>query len=232
VLGDFNLHHPLWRGPWNPSTHAAADRLVTVMLKQDITLVSPRGAVTWEAQGHTSTIDLVFMLPLLQQQIVRCKVREDLNFGSDHYPIAMRLLLNTTRLKSVLRCRWKGMDIDAIRARAQHLAIPESLRTADRIDRYTQYIIEFTQGFIEHTVPWAKPSSHGQPWWTEDIRITVREERTARKQWRISGNAADWNDKIRAGRAKVRMIREAKCKCFREMVHEAAQGEGIWKLAK
>lgn len=46
VLGDFNLHHPLWCGPRNPSTHAAADRLVTVMLEQDMTLVSPRGAIT------------------------------------------------------------------------------------------------------------------------------------------------------------------------------------------
>ena len=163
---------------------------------------------------------------------MRCEVREDLDIGSDHYPIATRLLLNTTRLESVPRRRWNGMDVDAIWAGAQHLAIPESLRTADEIDRYTQYIIEFTQGLIEHTVPWAKPSSHGQPWWTEDIRIAVWEERTTRKQWRISGNAADWDDKIQAGRAKVRMIREAKRKCFREKVHEAAQGEGIWKLAK
>ena len=166
LLGDFNLHHPLWCGPRNPSTHAAADRLVSAMFEHNMALVSPKGVTTWEAHGHTSTIDLVFMSPFLQQQVVRCEVREDLDFGSDHYPIATRLLLNTICPDPVPRHRWKGMNIEAILAGAQHLATPEGLQTAGNVDGYTRYLIGFIQGLIEHTVPWAKPSPHGQPWWT------------------------------------------------------------------
>jgi hypothetical protein len=102
------------------------------------------------------------------------------------------------------------MNIEAILAGAQHLATPEGLQTAGDVDGYTRYLIGFIQGLIEHTVPWTKPSPHGQPWWTESIRTAVREERAARKQWRTSGTAADWDTKILAGRAKAHAIREAK----------------------
>ena len=61
VLGDFNLHHPLWCGPRNPATHQAADRVVETLLLRDMELATPQGMITWEARDSVSTIDLAFV---------------------------------------------------------------------------------------------------------------------------------------------------------------------------
>ena len=65
VLGDFNLHHPLWCGPRNPAAHQAADIVVEALLEKDMELATPQGMITWEAKDSTSTIDLAFISQLL-----------------------------------------------------------------------------------------------------------------------------------------------------------------------
>ena len=49
VLGDFNLHHPLWSGPRNPAVHLAAEPLVEALLARNMELATPRGMIIWEA---------------------------------------------------------------------------------------------------------------------------------------------------------------------------------------
>ena len=46
VLGDFNLHHPLWCGPRNPAAHQAADVVIKALLAKDMELATPRGMIT------------------------------------------------------------------------------------------------------------------------------------------------------------------------------------------
>ena len=87
ILGDFNLHSPIWCGARNPTTHEASDKLIEITSSYDLWLASPQGAVTWEAQGSTSTIDLVFASQWILDRIVWCQVQDDMDFGSDHYPI-------------------------------------------------------------------------------------------------------------------------------------------------
>src|SRR3981081_2538907 len=58
VLGDFNLHHPLWSSPRNPAAHLAAEPVVEALLAGNMELATPRGTITWEARGLTGTIAL------------------------------------------------------------------------------------------------------------------------------------------------------------------------------
>ena len=44
-------------------------------------------------KGEESTIDLVFMDPILQNKVVECQVRQDLDHGSDHLPIFTEIAL-------------------------------------------------------------------------------------------------------------------------------------------
>jgi hypothetical protein len=46
VLGDFNLHHPLWSSPRNPAAHLAADAVVEALSAGNMELVTPRGTAT------------------------------------------------------------------------------------------------------------------------------------------------------------------------------------------
>jgi hypothetical protein len=69
-----------------------------------------------------------------------------------------------------------------IEATAEHLTQPGNLTTLTAIDQYSDYLVEFTQGLIEKSVPWGKPSSYGQPWWTEEVQEIVQRERAARRK--------------------------------------------------
>lgn len=46
LLGDFNLHHPMWSGVRNPTIHAAAELLAQLVAAYGMTLASLRGGVT------------------------------------------------------------------------------------------------------------------------------------------------------------------------------------------
>jgi hypothetical protein len=70
VLGDFNLHHPTWCGVRNPTQHAASDTLLNNIYPYGLSLVSPKAQPTWEARGLSSTIDLTFLTPCLQERVL------------------------------------------------------------------------------------------------------------------------------------------------------------------
>lgn len=46
ILGDFNLHHPLWAGPQSPAAHGAAEDLLSA-ISGDYELLTPLGTVTY-----------------------------------------------------------------------------------------------------------------------------------------------------------------------------------------
>lgn len=93
-------------------------------------------------------------------------------------------------------------------------------------------LTEFTQQLIKNTVPWAKPSSYGQLWWTTEVQEIVNTERALRRRWRTSQDPCDLQLRVAASQEKARTIRKAKQKTFRNMIHEACEGEGLWRMAK
>ena len=65
VLGDFNLHHPLWCGIRNPTTYKVVDQLIDILHSYDLNITLPYSSITRRMKGEESTIDLVFMDPIL-----------------------------------------------------------------------------------------------------------------------------------------------------------------------
>ena len=84
VMGDFNLHHPMWNNPGRFTYHAMADRLLEAMAVKNMELGLPEKSTTWHSRGHESAIDLVFLSEKSFQMMTRCEVRTDLDYGSDH----------------------------------------------------------------------------------------------------------------------------------------------------
>jgi hypothetical protein len=58
LLGDFNLHHPLWGGPTVRRTHADLEDLVAIMEDFNLSNTLPPGTITFEEGNGRSTIDL------------------------------------------------------------------------------------------------------------------------------------------------------------------------------
>src|SRR3982075_990106 len=230
LLGDLNLHHPWWCGPRNPATHKAADQLIDTLQTHDMQLALPNGSVTWEAHGTASTIDLVFITRALQNRIIKCQVREDLEHGSDHYPIALEFTLNPIYATPTPQRNWKKMDHGEIATQAQSLNLP-LLNSVEAIEQYTSYLLTFITNIIEK-IPFKKRSKEATPWWNQEVEEAVKLERSARRRWRNSGENTHREEWQEAGKEKRKCIAQAKRKQFREAIAEAAESNNIWKLAK
>ena len=170
VIGDFNLHHPLWNGPTRPTQHTAADHLLDLVENHDLSLTLPKGSVTWEARGSFSTIDLVFMSEYLAERIEHCKTRLDLNQSSDHIPISTRILLGYEIPTPIKRRAWKLLNMEKLREAEQTAPPTSHPRSREEIDEYTHAIQKFLQRVIAASVPWAKPSAHAKPFWNPELQ--------------------------------------------------------------
>jgi hypothetical protein len=49
IVGDFNLHYPLWLGPSYPHQHILADTLIELIRNAGLELALPQGIITREA---------------------------------------------------------------------------------------------------------------------------------------------------------------------------------------
>src|SRR5436190_4314811 len=228
LLGDFNLHHPIWGGPQCFTRHNMVDELLHIVNEADLQLLTPPGTITWEDRGQSSTVDLIFSTAGLEQRVVSCCVDSSLENGSDHHPISTQFSLDRQPQVVERRRNWKKMDTDSIAAGSQHLQLPQNLRSPVDIEDYTGYLLGFINQLIENTVPWSKPApEYSCRWWTPEVQSAVHQARAARHQRAPT-------EEIRAlNQAKKKVIHRAKTAQFRKDVHEAATGkEGIWKLAR
>ena len=114
ILSNFNLHYLIQYSPCNPTAYKAADCLIDLILLYNLALASLKGGVIWEVRGQLSMIDLTFLSPRLREQIVRCEIREDLDFSTNHYPILTSLLLYIIQVSPILQQSWKRMDLEAV----------------------------------------------------------------------------------------------------------------------
>ena len=91
LLGNFNLYYPLWNNKGRFSYYIAADTLLDITTANQLELALPEDTPTWKARGLESTIDLIFLSEGAYNAIVRCSLRKDLRFRSDHIPILTEL---------------------------------------------------------------------------------------------------------------------------------------------
>ena len=77
-------------------------------------LATPKGTITWEARGFTSTIDLAFTSQLLQQRLVECTIYKALNYSFDHFPISLQFELRPTKTKIQLTKAQKKINFNLI----------------------------------------------------------------------------------------------------------------------
>ncbi len=86
LLGDFNLHHPLWGGA-QATTDTMAENFISFFNAHFLHLLLPQGSITCSENGCETTIDDIFASPPLKNSLKLCRVRKDLHQGFDHLPI-------------------------------------------------------------------------------------------------------------------------------------------------
>jgi hypothetical protein len=222
ILGDFNLHHPLWGGDRVQRAHIGAEPLCDRILSQQLYLLLPPGTITREKGNQQSTLDLALCTSRLASEILNCEVIEDFT-GSDHLPIETTVAIDrSVRIPPAPRRCWKETDKETTAGKAEQLQPPIGSPTPDYIDSYVDYLVMFIQELIDSTVPTTTPSSRANPWWTASVAQAVYNTRLARRRWRRYETEAAWEDFKAAQRAKQRTIANAKQAYWRTSLHDAS----------
>ena len=98
VVGDFNLHHPLWNHTGYVNQELQAETLVDVMMDTNLKPLLHPGRVTFPIVNESggTAIDLVWGNEMAENIIIKCHTTEHTNdHRSDHYPIEILLELNS-----------------------------------------------------------------------------------------------------------------------------------------
>jgi exonuclease III len=233
VIGDFNLHHPLWNATSRFTQHAAADHLIEIAAENLLELVTPKGAVTWRARGTESTIDLTLLSYPLVTSLIKCLPRVDLAQSSDHIPVETTLDLQPQPFTPMPRRCWKKADFNAIRQALNDKVPNTQVETNEQIDTRVYEITQALQEAIDQGVPWARASPYAKDYWTEECNEAVREAR--RTYYGMLREATPYAEQRykEARNRKIAVIRQHQRDSFRSQVAETTKdAQGAWGLMR
>ena len=133
-------------------------------------LAIPRGMIMWEVRGLTSIINLTFISQLLQQRLVKYIINMVLDHGSNYFFILLKFELYLAKAELQLSRAQKKADFElVVIIITQKLLFSGKLTTLDRINIYSDYLVDFTQRLVDLAVPQTKPSGFSVPWQTREI---------------------------------------------------------------
>lgn len=241
MLGDFNLHHPLWsprttrRQRYSSTT--LTQPLITILEDFQLQLLTVPGTITRRGHTGSSTIDLTFATEEVASRVTYCRVDPRLDSDSDHLPIEITVEWNwkpTPRLKKRM---WSKTDVEKLRDVVESTLsqIPDNfdLKDKERIDEYVHAIVNALKKGIDASTPWSNPTPRSVPGFNEDCKIICTEVQQLRRKWQQTRLEEDYEKYREARNRKGRYVRKALRDNHRQRVEKAATADsGLWKLVK
>ncbi|KAJ5547523.1 reverse transcriptase [Penicillium frequentans] len=175
VVGDFNLHHPLWSTCRQARLQDEdADELIGISGDHGLELLTERGMVTYDGNvfGHDveSTIDLTWASTALAERTVRCDAQRRWLFAADHTPVLTELDLRWDAAPIKELKNWKETDWDTWGTSVAQTAWPKNINTQPDVDAAVQYFLDALNNASEGTVPIIKLCQRSKPGYTADLK--------------------------------------------------------------
>ena len=237
VVGDFNLHHPLWARPDYNHRHEEADELVNLAADHGLELLTPPGTITYDKhmgrRCHQTTVDLAWATTPVADRLVRCQDRRDWLHAADHVPIITELDISVQKSLEKLKARWLETNWDTLlRTLAADLQPAGPLTSAGEVDTAVDHLIGAIQHSAEGNIPIARITPYSRPEYPQELK-RLRNEVNRTRRWAASGQEEDIKTFRRArntlSRATVKLNRGS----HRTQVEDATESvEGFWKLAR
>jgi hypothetical protein len=161
VLGDFNLHHPLWSIAYCRADQGIlnAKSLLTIVEDSHLQLLTVPGTTTHRWKDGESIIDLTFTLEDVASYIIYCKVDIKLDYNSDHLPIATAIDWSWHPATLVKRRIWAKTNLCLLWQTVENTlsSVPNAteLRDVVSINGYVQSIINALVAGIDALMPWS-----------------------------------------------------------------------------
>lgn len=92
ILGDFNLHHPLWQSDREADDGALG--LLEIMTRGNAELITLRDLVTRKIRPqdtYRTTINLAFMIDNLVRRVTTCNIDKLIHHGLNHLLVGIKL---------------------------------------------------------------------------------------------------------------------------------------------
>jgi hypothetical protein len=116
VLGDFNLHHPLWSAKHRRTGEGqSAQELITIIEDLQLQLLTVPGTPTHRWKDGESTLDLTFASEDLAPRIIHCKIDWSLDYDSDHLPITLAIDWSWQAAAPMWKRIWVKTDVTKLR---------------------------------------------------------------------------------------------------------------------
>ncbi|KAK4075525.1 hypothetical protein Purlil1_12650 [Purpureocillium lilacinum] len=188
VLGDFNLHHPLWSTRHRRPIHGRnTQQLLAVIEDFQLELLTVPGTPTHRWKDGESTIDLTFATANVAPHVVHCKIDRELDCESDHLPVAVAIEWEWKAASPAKKRLWTKMNIPILRQTVQD-RLPRHcettvLRDRDDIDALVASIINALGEGIDASTPWSSPSPRSIAGFDQECKDICSEVQRLRRRW-------------------------------------------------
>ncbi len=118
LLGDFNIDHPICGGAGVRPNHSS-QLLFSLQELHELSLLSPLETNTFKRYNAQSPTVHVFSSSALSHTLIACHKREELDHGSDHYPIESSFLFHPCTSPLFPKPLWRMADTMALSLRAR-----------------------------------------------------------------------------------------------------------------
>ena len=231
LVGDFNLHHPLWDRYGRES--ACSDDLLQLAQRLQLGLATPKGECTRFAKGRRdSTIDLAWVSQTLPSHYMGSI--HGLT-GSDHVAQHIRVGQGVLAGQAPYY-RWRELDSTFIEAEAAaRFSGGAAPANAAELEEQVDQLLSHLEEIAALTVP-KRPRAFATrpPWWSRDIAIAQARSRRAARRYRARPNSdAEWEALLEANKSEKKVVSEATRKSWREFTEEASgKSRSFWALER
>lgn len=211
-----------------------AEETLRLIEDYDLGLLYATGTVTFRSRDSESTIDLSLATPRLQDSLIRCLPRDDLDHDSDHIPLETVLAKPTRERTFPEKWNWELTDqIRLHRVLIQNLPELTTLTTEQDIDNATQAIVSAVLVAAIESTPKTRASPRSIPGWTRECKEAQRLARRLRRRYQRERTPEAWEAYRRARNHKARLIRKTLRNHHRKRVKEATSSlDGLWRIAR
>ncbi|KAJ5667634.1 hypothetical protein N7507_003498 [Penicillium longicatenatum] len=255
ILGDFNLHHPVWGGD-DAVEDVEAEELLLLMDSAGLECWLEPGTITRADARSNTTIDLVLASRKLTERMISCEVSMETHADSDHLPICTIVDVEMQEVEEVRRRSWKSMNVekftDFVSANLlgkRWMELPD-LALPHQIDHAVEHLVDVIQQGVQQSTPWAHPSVWAKPGWTPECTHIIKQTRQAFRRWRKSrrrlqttqeehtflhNECPDLHEDYRSCRSqKGKIIKKALRDGYRTWIKDTIKSgpRGLWKVSK
>ncbi len=140
LLKDFNLHYSMWRRIFKSTQHDAANQLIDVVLQTRMQLTLSINTIIWKTKHLNNTIDLVFMINWLVNNVISCETRFDFNQSSNHISILITFTLEIDSMSFKQKKAWKRINVDKLRKSLLLFVVSSLLINVEQMKIFVNFI--------------------------------------------------------------------------------------------